>query len=183
MCEMPNDRNAWAVDLLEVTPDDRILEIGSGPGVATRLIGDRLGGGHLTAIDRSATAVQRARGRNEAHVAAGRVTVEQVELARFGGEPDQFDKALAVNVNVFWTTPAEAECAVLRRVLRPEGRLLLVYGGPPPRDGARGTGAGNGDGGRDVTSRIATTLQREGFEPEVVRGASGLVAITGRLPA
>lgn len=34
-------RNQWAVELLEVRPDDRILEVGFGPGVAVAVIGAR----------------------------------------------------------------------------------------------------------------------------------------------
>jgi len=56
-----------------------------------------------------------------------------VDLASFEGEPGSFDKALAVNVNVFWTSGAEVECVVLRRVLRPDGVVRLVYDGPEPR--------------------------------------------------
>lgn len=66
------DRISWAVELLDIAPDDQILEFGCGPGVAVRLVGDRLDTGCITAIDRSATAVQRTRDRNADHIAAGR---------------------------------------------------------------------------------------------------------------
>lgn len=165
------DRIAWTVALLDVAPDDRILELGCGPGVAVRLVGERLAGGRITAIDRSATAVERTRHRNGDLVAAGRAVVEQVALARFTGAADQFDKAFAVNVNAFWTGPAEAECTVLARVLRPGGRVLLVYEGP----GADG-------GGHDVGPQVAATLAGHGFSPDIVRHPAGMVAITGRLP-
>jgi SAM-dependent methyltransferase len=164
------ERIAWAVELLDVAPADRILELGCGPGVAVSLICERLDGGHITAIDRSATAVQRTQARNADHIAAGRATVEPVELSRFRGEPGWFDKAFAVNVNVFWTSPADAECVVLARALRPGGTVLLVYGGPRPGEG------------RDVGPRVATTLERHGFTTEEARSEDRtLVAITGRL--
>lgn len=168
-------RIGWAVELLDVRPGDRILEFGCGPGVAAALVADRLDGGHLTAIDRSATAVERCRARTADHLAAGRVTVEHVDLAGFEGEPDSYDKAFAVNVNVFWTGPADAECRVLDRVLRRAGTLLLVYGGPRPGD----TGAGDT---RDVGPRVAATLERHGFTPRVTRHPAGaLLAITAHL--
>jgi SAM-dependent methyltransferase len=164
------DRIAWAVELLDPAPGDRILEFGCGPGVAAHLVANRLDGGHLTAIDRSATAVERARARNADHLAAGRLTVEQVDLAGFRGEPARFDKAFAVNVNVFWTSPADPECRVLARVLRPGGLLLLVYGGPSPGDP------------RDVGGRVASTLEPHGFAAQVVRHPGGaLLAIAARL--
>ena len=41
-----------------------------------------------------------------------------------------FDRAVAVNVNVFWTGAAEAELAALARLLTPDGVLHLVYEPP-----------------------------------------------------
>ena len=54
-------RIAWAVELLDLRPDDRVLEFGCGPGVAAGLVADRLSVvGRIVAVDRSATAVARA---------------------------------------------------------------------------------------------------------------------------
>jgi protein-L-isoaspartate O-methyltransferase len=56
------ERLRWAVQLLDVTPNDEILEIGPGPGGSVSLICEQLAGGRITIIERSATAVQRATG-------------------------------------------------------------------------------------------------------------------------
>lgn len=164
-------RIAWAVDLLDVRPGDEILEFGCGPGVAVALVCELLGDGdgRITAIDRSATAIERTGARNADHAAAGRAVLRQVDLAGFDGSQDTFDKAFAVNVNVFWTSPAEAECAVLRRVLQPGGIVRLVYGDGPPGQT------------RDVASAIAATLARHGFTTEVIRSPQGLLCVAGRL--
>lgn len=162
-------RVAWAVDLLDVQPDDHVLDIGGGPGVSVALVCDRLDGGRVTAIDRSATAIARARARNADHVAAGRAVLHQVDLAAYDGDADQFDKAFAVNVNVFWTSDASAECQVLTRVLRPDGVVLLVYAGPTP------------GGTRTVGPQVAATLERHGFTTELRHHPSDtMVAVTAR---
>lgn len=168
---MVPSRIAWAVELLDVGPDDRILEVGCGPGLAVSLVADRLEGGRVTAVDRSAVAVERTLARNAHHVAAGRAEVHRRELAAIDAEPSRFDKALAVDVNVFWTHPADAECAVLARVLRPGGSVWLVFGGP-------------GDGPvRDVGPRVAAALGRHGLTTEVVRHATGsMVCVVGHRP-
>jgi ubiquinone/menaquinone biosynthesis C-methylase UbiE len=61
-----SDRVVWAVEVLDVAPDDRILEVGCGHGVAVSLICERLDGGHITAVDRSPKMIEMARKRNRA---------------------------------------------------------------------------------------------------------------------
>jgi SAM-dependent methyltransferase len=162
------DRIAWAVELLDPQPGDRILEIGCGPGVAAALVCERLADtGHLTAIDRSATAVARTRRR----LGTGRATVLQTDLAGFEAPADSFDKAFAVNVNLFWTGPGDAELAALRAVVRPGGVIRLVYEGPP---------AG---GGRDVAPAVTAALGRIGCAAGVTRDPGGsLLCVTGTVP-
>lgn len=164
------ERIDWAVELLEVRPADEILEFGCGPGVAVAKVCHLLVEGRITAIDRSATAIARAVARNAVHVTAGRAVFEHVDLASYGGQDDQFDKAFGVNVNRFWISPARAECEVLQRVLRPGGVLRLIYGAPAP--GRAG----------DVAGPIAARLTEYQFTTEVIEPpGGGLVCITGWL--
>ena len=65
-------RLQWAVDHLYVRPDQRILEVGCGPGLAAGLIADRLSTGVVIGIDRSATAIDRATKGNAEHITVGR---------------------------------------------------------------------------------------------------------------
>jgi SAM-dependent methyltransferase len=123
------DRLTWAVQQLAPRPDDAVLEIGCGTGVAATLVCERLRYGQLTAIDRSASMVAAARRRNRAHLQAGRAVIRRLALAEADFARASFDRALAVNVNLFWRRP-EAELEVLRRLLRPGGRLCLVYQPP-----------------------------------------------------
>lgn len=115
--------------MLAPRSSDRILEIGCGTGVAAELICRRLGKGTLTAIDRSAAAIARARVRLASCIAAGTVRLHGIPLheAAFGGE--RFDRVFAVNVNLFWThDPAELD--VVAGLMAPRGRLFLFYQPP-----------------------------------------------------
>ena len=107
-------RLRWAVQLLDVAPDDQILEIGPGPGVSVALVCERLTGGRITAIDRSATAIERATRRNAHPVAAGKVVFKQLDLA-------------------------DAELELLKDLLRPGGALHLVYDPPATEQADRVT--------------------------------------------
>ena len=135
------DRIRWAVELLELSAGERVLETGCGPGAAAELICPQLDTGFLLAVDRSAKAVERARSRNASHRTAGRLEVLETSLARLPDCAGTFDAAFSVNVNVFWTDPAGPELDILFRVLKPGGRLAILYGpGPVPGAGAERTG-------------------------------------------
>jgi tRNA A58 N-methylase Trm61 len=158
------ERIQWAVETLAVEPDDRLLEIGGGSGVAASLVCDRLDRGSLLLIDRSATAIERTRRRNQKHVATGRLALETVDLADFDSGKARFNKAFAVNVNVFWTTQATEELAHIRRGLDHDGRLFLFYETPT---------AGRG---RQAIARVVDALRANGFaEPQLVSRSATLL--------
>jgi cyclopropane fatty-acyl-phospholipid synthase-like methyltransferase len=140
------------------------LEIGGGPGVAASLVCERLETGRMVLIDRSATAIERARRRNDEHVSSGRLTLEIVDLRDFDARGSHFDKVFAVNVNVFWTTPATEELGRAREALGRGGRLYLFYETP------------SADRAREVAARVAEALSANGFTaPELLTRASNLI--------
>lgn len=163
-------RIRWAVDLLEVRSHQRILEVGCGPGVAAALIAGQLTTGQLVAIDRSAAAIGRATARNTDLVTAGRLSVEQTDLANFA-TGHLFDTVLAMNVNLFWTGPAAAEWQVLEQVVRPGGVVVLCYG----------YGPGDPTSTRDVTGIVGDAMRRRGYAVTVeYEPAGSSVAVIGR---
>ena len=124
-------RLAWTVDHLEVEPGQRILEIGCGRGVAAELVCSRLAHGRYVGIDRSPLAVRAANARAHEYVERGsarfqQVALEDVDPAVLG----TFHAVFAVNVNLFWTGPAERELDQLCRLLADGGRLWLTYESP-----------------------------------------------------
>jgi SAM-dependent methyltransferase len=125
------ERIRWAVDRLALAPAARVLEVGSGPGHAVALLAERLRRGVVTGIDRSALQVSRAREHNALAIAAGRARIERLTLAEAPAVLGEraFHALLAINVNAFWTEPTPSlESAT--RLLRPRGRLYLVYEPP-----------------------------------------------------
>ena len=126
-----SERLVWAVQTLAVEPDDRLLEIGCGHGVAVSLVCENLDGGHITAIDRSAKMIELATKRNAAHVVAGSASFQIAPLHRADLGDERFDKIFAVNVGLFWRRQPIGELKLLRDHLAPEGRLFLFHEPPP----------------------------------------------------
>jgi SAM-dependent methyltransferase len=123
------ERLIWAVDELDVQPDDRVLEVGCGYGHAIPLVCQHLNSGHMTALDRSAEMIERARQGNQEFLAAGKLSLHHAALTQAELELGSFNKIFAVNVNVFWLKP-QAELLVVRRLLAAGGGLYLFYQPP-----------------------------------------------------
>jgi cyclopropane fatty-acyl-phospholipid synthase-like methyltransferase len=164
------ERIRWAVTTLDIKESDRLLEIGGGSGGAASIICERLETGSMLLIDRSASAVERARSRNAEHVASGRLTLETVVLRDFEPRGRRFNKVLAVNVNVFWTTSATDELARVREALAPGGTLYLVYETPSP------------ERAREAATRAAEALRANGFAaPQILTRAAKLICCVSHL--
>src|SRR6266566_3716781 len=103
--ESNRKRNIWAVGLLDVQPDDRVLEIGFGPGVAVREVARRATSGLVVGIDHSEVMLRQARRRNAAAVRDGRVDLRLGSAEHLPGFDESFDKILAVNSLMFWDDP------------------------------------------------------------------------------
>jgi SAM-dependent methyltransferase len=129
MARRPSNRqrNSWVVSLLDVQPDDRVLEIGFGPGLAIAELSRRVGdSGHVYGIDHSEVMLRQATRRNASAIAAGRVSLRRASVDQLPpslGGP--FDAILAVNSLGFWPAPTE-RLDELRRRLRPGGHIAIA---------------------------------------------------------
>jgi SAM-dependent methyltransferase len=149
--------------MLDVAPDDQILEIGCGPGAAVALVCDRLDGGRITAIDRSATAIKRANERNAAHVNSGKAVLRHLDLAALHLPGRRFDKVFAVNVSTFWLRPAGPEWAVVKDHLHRHGVFHLFYDTPA---------AGRA---RQIAEAVRAALTGHGFSSTTTFSPSALL--------
>jgi trans-aconitate methyltransferase len=120
------ERSRWTVDLLHIDPDDRVLELGCGPGVALEHVARRLLSGTVVAIDHSPVMVKQATRRNREAIATGRVLVRvgQIEDVRTLSGP--FTKIFSVNVIQFMPDKT-AFFQLLCAKLAPGGIVATTY--------------------------------------------------------
>jgi SAM-dependent methyltransferase len=65
--------DTWVTDLLEIGPNDDVLEVGFGPGVVIQRLSKLASQGHVAGIDPSREMVEQARARNATDIQNGRV--------------------------------------------------------------------------------------------------------------
>src|SRR5918994_4848660 len=107
-----SERLRSVVEQLDIRPDERVLEIGCGHGVAATLVCERLDGGAYTAVDRSPKMIAAARRRNARHVAAGRAEFLVMPLEALELGTRRFDVIFAARVGLFHREPERARALI-----------------------------------------------------------------------
>jgi ubiquinone/menaquinone biosynthesis C-methylase UbiE len=133
MAHTNEDCGAWVADLLEIGPNDSVLEVGFGPGVIIQRLSKLALAGHVGGIDLSQEMVEQARARNAAAIESGRVDLRRGSVESLPFDDDAFDKALAVNSMQAWPDPS-AGLREMRRVMKPGAKVALgftPYSGQP----------------------------------------------------
>ena len=131
-------RLAQIVAALPIEPDQRVLEIGCGPGAAARAVADRLTTGHVLAVDRSARAIEQLRSGSAEQFISGRLSARHVAIEDFilAHDEEPFDLVFAIRVGALDGRHPEAAQAAMRRIAAattPHARLF-VDGGRPLRE-------------------------------------------------
>jgi SAM-dependent methyltransferase len=99
MARTNSDMAARTIELLDVQRNDRVLEIGFGPGVGIELLLTRVSFKRIAGVDYSAEMVRAASVRNANAIKAGRVELTRASVESLPFVSESFDKALAINSN------------------------------------------------------------------------------------
>jgi ubiquinone/menaquinone biosynthesis C-methylase UbiE len=124
-----SERLRAVVEQLDIQPDDRVLEIGCGHGVAATFVCERLEGGRLTAVDRSPKMIAAAARRNAEYVEAGRAEFLVADLEDLDLGDRRFDKVFAARVRLFHAEPDRAR-RLVEPWLAPGGTVSAFFDEP-----------------------------------------------------
>lgn len=148
-------RNAWTVDLLDLKPDDRFLEIGYGPGLSIALAERKITAGKIVGIDHSETMQRAASARNAEAIRSGRVELLTGGLEMLYELDGPFTRVMSANVVQFWQDGAEA-FRKIAAVMAPGGTIATTY--QPRHRGATPADA------EALAARIVGWMQTAGFD-------------------
>jgi len=151
----------WVVALLDIQPNEKVLEIGFGPGVGIQLLVRWASAGFIAGVDSSEEMVKQAAARNAKAIESKRVDLRYGSVERLPFEDNTFDQALAINSMQVWPD-AVAGLREMHRVLKAGGKIALGF---TPYSGRSKNG-------------VAETLKVSGFvEARVVESDTGFCAM------
>jgi ubiquinone/menaquinone biosynthesis C-methylase UbiE len=116
--------NRIAIETLNVSPDDRVLEIGFGPGQAIKYLASNSQAQSITGVDPSPAMLEQATNVNKQAIESGRVVLIQGAVAALPFAANQFSKVFAVSTFHDWESRS-AGLTEVKRVLKNEGKLVL----------------------------------------------------------
>jgi len=112
--------------LLAPRPGERILDVGSGPGLLVAELAEDVGpAGHVTGIDIADSMITLSEQRAADSPVADRMTFLRADATALPFDDHEFDAAVAIQVYEY-VEDVDAALAELYRVLRPGGRALIL---------------------------------------------------------
>jgi ubiquinone/menaquinone biosynthesis C-methylase UbiE len=116
--------NKWTIDLMEIKPSDKVLEIGYGTGATIKNISTVAKYGLTVGIDYSETMFRKASRVNAKAIYKGSVTLFTGDASNIPYPDEYFDKVCSIHCIYFWSEPEK----ILRetwRVLRNGGKIII----------------------------------------------------------
>lgn len=157
---MANDRSnqeriRWTIAQLDLQPNDRVLEIGFGPGFAVEEASKVTVDGFIAGVDHSEVMVRQAKKRNAVAVRNGKTDLRLGSVSSLPAYGEPFDKIFTINSIHFWTDPA-VRLKELRDLLRPGGLIAVTL---QPR--SRGSTNETTDA---IGKELVMNLEKAGFK-------------------
>jgi SAM-dependent methyltransferase len=116
----------WTANLMDVQPDDDVLEVGFGNGANIALLAERASNGQVAGAEISKTAVEMASRRNARAISEGPVTRQEAAGGALPFDDEAYDKACTVATMYVIADPS-AVFKEMHRVLRPGGLAAVTF--------------------------------------------------------
>jgi SAM-dependent methyltransferase len=177
-----DEPNRLAIDALDPSPTETVLELGFGPGWGLRTIAARARGARVYGVDQSARMLEQAKRINEVAVSRGRMVLVQGAFSPLPWIDEMFHKVLLVNALYFFDSDGR-DISEVYRVLRSGGRLVIYV---TSRETMEKWPFAGPDTHRTFDARdLANLLENAGFRrshitithPELALGVKGIIAV------
>jgi SAM-dependent methyltransferase len=162
------DHNLMVLEDLEVSPDQRVLEVGFGGAALLRRLCEQASTGFVSGLEVSDEMIARANRVLRAVIASGRLELRQGAVESMPYRDGEFDRCCSVNTIYFWRdlSTGLAEC---HRVLRPRGRLVIGF---LAADSLRGAGFDRQGFSTYSPGDVRAALAAADFEPGRLRSGA-----------
>ena len=148
------ERNTWTLSLLDLRPEDQVLDVGCGPGALIQALAVQVTSGIIAGVDLSPVVLRQAARRTAKTIRAGRVWLQQGSAMALPFADASFDKVISANSAPFWPDQLVGIQEV-RRVLRPSGLVAIVL---------QPVWAKTDDQVRAIGAELLSLLTRAGFQ-------------------
>jgi len=125
MARATAERNTWTIALLDIKPDNRILEVGCGPGALIHAIAEQTTETVIIGVDTSSVMLKQAIRRNAGFVQQRRVQLHHASALALPFAAAAFDIVVSANSVQLWSDQL-AGIREMRRVLKSDGRIALI---------------------------------------------------------
>ncbi len=144
----------WTISLLDIKPDDRLLEVGFGPGFAIELVSKMVSEGFIVGVDHSEAMVRQASKRNARAIRDGKVVLQLGSVSHLPKFNEPFDKLFTINSIHFWNEPIDC-LKELRKLLKPGGLIAVTL--QPRSQSATDTTT------KEIGKELVMNLEHAGF--------------------
>ncbi|MED9968846.1 MAG: class I SAM-dependent methyltransferase [Ruminococcus sp.] len=116
----------WALSHLDIANGDFVLDVGCGGGRTVSKLCELVGSGKAYGIDYSELCVKNSKALNNKNVLCNKAVIKQASVSELPFDDNMFDKVTAVETYYFWPDKLN-DLIEIKRVLKPGGKLLLVF--------------------------------------------------------
>jgi ubiquinone/menaquinone biosynthesis C-methylase UbiE len=120
------DLNSFVKEMLALKKNDRILEVGFGPGKLINEIAEITTEGVVEGVDFSVAMLKQASKVNKHHILNGKVRLQKGECSSLPFDNESFDKLCSTNTLYFWKEP-DKYLQEMFRVIKSGGKIVIGF--------------------------------------------------------